>query len=66
MFPDVEVAKTCVSGRTKTNVLVETLANDDSNYTAGKMQNQSFSVATDGSNDTDKTKLYTVTVRYVY
>ena len=33
MFPDTEIAKNVtVSGRTKTNILVETLVSDDSNY----------------------------------
>ena len=30
------------------------------------MQNQPFIVDTDGSNDMDNTKLYLVTIRYVY
>jgi len=50
----------------KQNVLVETLVIDDSNFIASQMQYQPFSVATDGSNDMDNTKLYPVTIRYVY
>ena len=48
-----DIAKTYGSGLTKTNVLVETLASDDSNYIyiAIQMQNQRFSLATDGSDD---------------
>ena len=41
------------SGRTKTYILVETLVSDYSNYFGSQMQNQPFSVATDGSNDMD-------------
>ena len=66
MFPDTEIAKKYGSGCTKTNVLVETLVIDDSNFIASQMQYQPFSVATDGSNDMDNRKLYPVTVRYVY
>ena len=66
MFPDVEVAKTCVSGRTKTNVLVETLVCDDSNYIDSQLENQPFGVAIDPYNYMDNTNLYPVTVRYVY
>ena len=51
MFLDTEMAIKYDSGSTKRNVLVETLASDDSNYIACQMRNQSFSVATDGSND---------------
>jgi hypothetical protein len=46
------------SGRTKTSALV---ASDDSNYIANQMRHKPFSVATDGSNDMDNTKLYPVT-----
>ena len=46
--------------------IVETLVSDDSNYIASQMQNQPFSVTTDGSNDTDNTKVYPLIVRYVY
>ena len=67
MFPDTEIAKNVtVSGRTKTNILVETLVSNDSNYIATQMQNQPFSVATEGPKDMDNTKLYPVTVRYVF
>jgi len=51
-----------VSGHAKTNILVETLVSDDSNYIASQMQNQPFGVATDGSNEMDNIKLYPVTV----
>lgn len=63
MFPDSEIAKKYGSGRTKTGALIETLARDDSKYIADQMRNQPFSIATDGSNDMDNTKLYPVTVR---
>ena len=41
---------------------MEILVIDDSNYIASQMQNQPFSVATDGANDLDNMKLYPVTV----
>jgi hypothetical protein len=53
MIPDTARAKKYVSGLTKTNVLVQTLAIDDSNYIASQMQNQPFNVATNGSDDMD-------------
>ena len=66
MFPATEIAKKYGSGCTKTNILVETLVSDDSSYIASQMQNQPVSVATDGYDDTDNSKLYLVTVRCVY
>jgi len=43
--------------RQKPNVIVETLASDVSNCILSQMQNQLFSLATDGFNDMDNMKL---------
>ena len=51
VFPDTEIAKKYGSSHRKINVLVEILASDDSNYIASQMQNQLFTVATNGSID---------------
>ena len=42
MYPETEVAKKYGSGCTKTNILVDTLVSDDSDYIASQMQNQLF------------------------
>jgi len=71
MFPDTETAKiygSAVGGRTKIKCSCGDVhvGCDDLNCIPNQMQNQPFSVATDGSNETDNMKLYLVTVRYIY
>jgi hypothetical protein len=64
MFPDSSIASKYGCGRTKTSCIVETLASDDSQRIMKAMQNQPYSLATDGSNDIGAVKLYPVCVRY--
>lgn len=63
MFPDSQIAKKYGSGRTKTSNIIDTLAKHDAEALINKLRNAPFSIATDGSNDNEATKLYPVAVR---
>ena len=64
MFPDSTIATKYGCARTKTSCVLETLASDDAKGTVSQMKSQSFSLATDGSNDIGAAKLYPVCARY--
>ena len=65
MFPDSDIAKRYGCGRTKTGCMIGELARSSQSKIAEVLSSglTAFSVATDGSNDTES-KLYPVVIRY--
>ena len=63
MFPDSEIAKQYSCARTKTTNIVGCLANNDMEKLAGRMKNEKYSIATDGSTDLGSIKLYPLVVK---
>ena len=57
MFPDSSIVKKYGCARTKTTNIIQTLANTDAASLISKMLIGPFSIATDGSNDNESTKL---------
>jgi hypothetical protein len=51
MFPDSELAKNYGSARTKTTCTISALAHNSQSTIVAALQEQQFSVSTDGSND---------------
>lgn len=63
MFPDSEIVKKYACGRTKTTALVAEMARATREDIISHLQKGSYSVATDGTNDSDS-KLYPIVVTY--
>ncbi|KAJ8868818.1 hypothetical protein PR048_030359 [Dryococelus australis] len=64
MFPDSKISSKYGCARTKTGALIRSLTiSTDENITE-TMKSQPFSLATDGSNDINDTKLYPIVVSY--
>lgn len=63
MFPKSEVAKRYGCARTKTAAIIKELSSEERNSIVTVLQNAPFSLAIDGSNDTDA-KLHPIVVTY--
>ncbi|XP_071504712.1 LOW QUALITY PROTEIN: zinc finger MYM-type protein 6-like [Diadema antillarum] len=62
MFPDSNIAKEYSCARTKTSHIVGHLADCDSSNLTRAIKNAPFSIATDGSTDSEAVKLYPVLI----
>ena len=62
--PPADVIKGFACGRTKTTCIVKELAHQERTKLIKSMQTGPFSIATDGSNDRGKEKLYPIIVIY--
>ncbi|KAK6178212.1 hypothetical protein SNE40_013022 [Patella caerulea] len=62
--PDSKIAQEYSSGRTKTSCVINELAEDSKFKIVSIIQEDPFSLATDGSTDYDDVKLYPVCVQY--
>lgn len=64
MFPDSKIASKYGCARTKTGSLIRSLAISTDEKITETMKSQPFSLATDGSNDINDTKLYPIVVSF--
>lgn len=64
MFPDSKIAKKYSCARTKSTVLIQSMANATQQGITSVLQRKPFSLATDGSNDSGDSKLYPLVVSY--
>nr|XP_015930873.1 uncharacterized protein LOC107457258 [Parasteatoda tepidariorum] len=64
MFPDSKIAKKYSSSRTKTSSIIKAMAKHSQEYMIQILKQSPFSLATDGSNDVNSTKLYPVVLSY--
>lgn len=63
MFPQSETAKRYGCGKTKTSAIVQEMAQETCRFVVESLQKVPFSIATDGSNDSDS-KLYPIVTTY--
>jgi len=63
MFPKSETAKKYACGRTKTTAIIEKMSQVNKRSLVDLLQNRVFTIATDGSNDSDS-QLYPIVITY--